>query len=347
MQRVLYQHLIQFLIALAVGTLAGDALLHLLPHAFLAVLTDGGHHHDHGQHDHDQHQKTVWLGFVAVMSMIGFFVFEKIVNVVGEMREKKSDGRKLRVVREGHAVSDKVVGENVCKNKYSSYCANDLDPERDAMMNQSTTTSSLVDNTSTDTRETVIISQHEVLHHGHSHAHAHLHSAPQNISSVAWMVIFGDGIHNLADGLAIGAAFADGYMSGFSTSIAVLCHELPHEIGDFAMLLKAGMTIKQAVFYNVLSSVLACVGMVAGLLLGTIHTFSAWMFTATAGIFLYVALVDMMPELSSGHSHPISPNRQKEAHWLGLTLQVLGMFSGVFIMLAIALYEDELKKVFS
>ena len=63
------------------GTLAGDALLHLLPHAFLAVLTDDGHHHDHGQHDHDQHQKTVWLGFVAVMSMIGFFVFEKIVNV--------------------------------------------------------------------------------------------------------------------------------------------------------------------------------------------------------------------------------------------------------------------------
>ena len=113
------------------------------------------------------------------------------------------------------------------------------------MMNQSNTTSTLVDNSSTDTRETVIITQHEVHHHGHSHAHSHLHSAPKNISSVAWMVIFGDGIHNLADGLAIGAAFGDGYMSGFSTSIAVLCHELPHEIGDFAMLLKAGMTIKQ------------------------------------------------------------------------------------------------------
>ena len=54
-------------------------------------------------------------------------------------------------------------------------------------------------------RDTVIISQHEVLHHGHSHAHHHSHSAPHNISSVAWMVIFGDGIHNLADGLAIGS----------------------------------------------------------------------------------------------------------------------------------------------
>ena len=96
-------------------------------------------------------------------------------------------------------------------------------------------------------------------------------------------VICGDGIHNLADGLAIGAAFADGYMSGLSTSLAILCHELPHEIGDFAMLLKAGMTVRQAVFYNVLSSVLALLGMVAGLLLGTIHNFSSWMFAATAG----------------------------------------------------------------
>jgi zinc transporter 10 len=72
------------------------------------------------------------------------------------------------------------------------------------------------------------------------------------------------------------------------------------------MLLKAGMTIKQAIFYNVLSSVLAFLGMVVGLSLGNLEHFSSWMFAATAGIFLYVALVDMMPELSSGHAHPIS-----------------------------------------
>ena len=130
------------------GTLTGDALLHLLPHAFLTVLSEGGAHSDHGDHHHNhkQHQDAVWLGFVAAMSMIGFFVFEKIVNVsldlvfmtmqwivqvIGEMREKKGDEKKLRVVREGHVMSDKVVGEAVCKNKYSSYCANDLDIERD------------------------------------------------------------------------------------------------------------------------------------------------------------------------------------------------------------------------
>ena len=117
--------------------------------------------------------------------------------------------------------------------------------------------------------------------------------------------------------------------------------------GDFAMLLKAGMTIKQAVFYNVLSSVLAFIGMVAGLLFGTINNFSPWMFTATAGIFLYVALVDMMPELSSGHAHPISKDKQREGHWQEIVLQVSGMFMGVTIMLLIALYEHDLKGIFS
>ena len=101
-------------------------------------------------------------------------------------------------------------------------------------MGASGTSTTLVD---TEDHDTVIISQHEVVHHGHSHAHSHIHSAPENISNVAWMVIFGDGIHNLADGLAIGAAFADGYMSGFSTSVAVLCHELPHEIGNLLLFL--------------------------------------------------------------------------------------------------------------
>ena len=207
--------------------------------------------------------------------MIGFFLFEKCVNVLGEMkqarkrkRSPKISDRKLRVVREGHVASDRAIGENLCKNKYSNYCAKDFDLEKtpqddeadckdspccskkdpaqsqqllpvvsdnqDAKCNvglgASETTTTLAD----ADHDLVIISQHEVVHHGHSHAHSHLHSAPENISSVAWMVIFGDGIHNLADGLAIGAAFADGYMSGFSTSVAVLCHELPHEIGKIS-----------------------------------------------------------------------------------------------------------------
>ena len=68
----------------------------------------------------------------------------------------------------------------------------------------------------------------------------------------AWMVLLGDGIHSLADGLAIGAAFSESMTSGLSTALAVLCHELPHVVGDFAMLLRAGMSSKQAIVYKFL-----------------------------------------------------------------------------------------------
>ena len=65
------------------------------------------------------------------------------------------------------------------------------------------------------------------------------------IATVAWMIIFGDGIHNFIDGLSIGAAFSDSILTGISVSVAVLCEEFPHELGDFAVLLNAGMSMKQ------------------------------------------------------------------------------------------------------
>lgn len=77
---------------------------------------------------------------------------------------------------------------------------------------------------------TIILREHESKHHGHSHTHGHVHSPPRSLSAVAWMVIMGDGLHNFTDGMAIGAAFSNNIAGGFSTAIAVFCHELPHEL---------------------------------------------------------------------------------------------------------------------
>ena len=65
------------------------------------------------------------------------------------------------------------------------------------------------------------------------------------IATVAWMIIFGDGVHNFIDGLSIGAAFSESILTGISVSTAVLCEEFPHELGDFAVLLNAGMNMRQ------------------------------------------------------------------------------------------------------
>lgn len=68
----------------------------------------------------------------------------------------------------------------------------------------------------------------------------------------------------------------------------------PMSPGDFAMLLHAGMRVKQALFYNIFSSILCFIGMVIGIFVGNISSASSWVFALTAGIFIYIALVDMV-----------------------------------------------------
>ena len=82
--------------------------------------------------------------------------------------------------------------------------------------------------------------------------------------------------------------------------------------------------------------------MIIGILLGELETFTPWILAATAGIFIYVALVDMMPELNTGHRHPISDHAQHDSHLQELCLQLIGMSVGCCVMLLIALYEDSL-----
>ena len=139
---------------------------------------------------------------------------------------------------------------------------------------------------------------HAHNHHQHSHTHGHMHShkagSGGSIKTNAWMVIMGDGLHNFSDGLAIGASFANSITAGIGTTVAIFFHELPHEIGDFALLRKSGVSLKRAILFNVLSSVLCFVGILLGLLIGSISFVSNWSFLFIAGVFLYISLVDMV-----------------------------------------------------
>ncbi|CAH0550644.1 unnamed protein product [Brassicogethes aeneus] len=372
MQKRFYKPLIQFLVALAVGTLAGDALLHLLPHA-MSTGSEAEHHHGPGG------DENMWKGFVAMMGLTFFFVMERVILLIGKWRkskQRKSAHSHVRVVNE--TCMDKYNSIPYCfqdimqdtKTKYydadktgttmvdlgsnsdgqsfkKSHSANIEKPETNQNMTQCTSgdtacteSNKMLPGGKRDDHQDimVILREHETSHHGHSHAHGHVHAAPQNFSAVAWMVIMGDGLHNFTDGMAIGAAFSGSLAGGFSTTVAVFCHELPHELGDFAMLLKAGMTIKQAVFYNLLSSVLCIFGNIFGVWLGNTEYASSWVFAAAAGMFLYIALVDMIPELSSAH--------EDESNITQCILHLSGLFLGVGIMTLIAFYEHDLKNIF-
>ena len=94
--------------------------------------------------------------------------------------------------------------------------------------------------------------------------------------------------------MALGASFASSLPAGFGTAIAVLCHELPHEIGDFAVLRRAGVSLKRALVFNVVSGILCLLGVLVGLLIGDNETLSSWALLFIAGTFLYISLVDMV-----------------------------------------------------
>ncbi|KAF1643424.1 Zinc transporter ZIP10, partial [Eudyptes chrysocome] len=201
--------------------------------------------------------------------------------------------------------------------------------------------------------------------HGHSHEHSHGPALPPSprATDIVWMVVLGDGIHNLTDGLAIGAAFSHSLSSGLSTALAVLCHELPHELGrclppppqpwhppaapathpplaagDLAVLLRAGTAPRTVLLLNLLSALLSCLGAAAGAAVGqSASHLTPWILTATAGIFLYVALADMLPEVLRGAEGP------GEGTWGRFLLQNAGFLLGSGIMLGIALAEGHIR----
>merc|ERR1711988_1266537 len=160
------------------------------------------------------------------------------------------------------------------------------------------------------------------------------------IATVAWMIIFGDGVHNFIDGLSIGAAFSESIVAGISVS-AALCEEFPHELGDFAVLLNSGMNIKQAMCYNFLSACTCYVGLVLGILLGEMQFLNQYIFAAAGGMFLYISLVDMVPELNS-----MIDNLSKESLTEALKvflLQNIGMLVGIFSLFTLAKYQDDIQ----
>lgn len=114
------------------------------------------------------------------------------------------------------------------------------------------------------------------------------------IKSSILMIILGDGLHNFSDGLAIGVSFSSSITTGVGTSLAVFFHELPHEIGDFAVLRKNGYSMRKALLFNILSSILCFFGVLIGLALGSIEKFSNWSFLFIAGSFIYISLVDLV-----------------------------------------------------
>jgi len=128
-------------------------------------------------------------------------------------------------------------------------------------------------------------------HHCHdSECETHQH--------LGWLNLFGDGLHNLLDGMIIFSAFAVGPALGWPIVVSIILHEIPQELSDFGVLVYSGFSRVRALIYNLLSGLLSVAGvLLAWLLAGSYQNFNQFLVALAAGGFIYIAASDLIPEL--------------------------------------------------
>lgn len=135
----------------------------------------------------------------------------------------------------------------------------------------------------------------KVLHWHHHDMHTELE---HHIHPTGRMILFSDGVHNFLDGLIIGASYMVSVPVGIATTIAILLHEIPQEVGDFAILVHAGYSRRRALFLNFLSALTALLGVLLVYVIGMkISILITWLVPFAAGGFIYIAMTDLIPEM--------------------------------------------------
>ena len=158
-------------------------------------------------------------------------------------------------------------------------------------------------------------------HHGEDKEEEHTHP-------VGKLILFTDGFHNLIDGAIIGASFLVSIPLGIATTLAVILHEIPQEIGDFAVLIHSGYSKKKALMFNFLSASASFLGLLIVFIFGNIiEGVSNWFMPIAAGGFIYIAVADLIPELHKTKNIKYS------------IIQILIISLGIISMLALLILE--------
>jgi Predicted divalent heavy-metal cations transporter len=302
--------LCDIMIAFAIGALLGDAFIHILPEIF------GAHDHSHGEEDHEKEESAKpdprITSLMLLLGILFFILFDKVVGHA-HSHEHPHDHSKAHSHSHQHKhihAHQKVKQE--CKKSCDHEDIEVKDKENNAKqtdIENGSTNPVVADaalivepSNSGDLDKKVKSDDQLALEHSHD---SKPHEKPslkaffnlKGKKSEGLMILLADFIHNIMDGLAIGAAFASGNKSvAISTFVAIVAHEIPHELGDMGILIYSKFPIWQAVFCNGISNLTAIIGAVIGLGIGHLsEKANAYIFGVVAGNFMYISLADMMP----------------------------------------------------
>jgi len=170
-----------------------------------------------------------------------------------------------------------------------------------------------------------LLEKAELYRHSHHHEgdeHHHRHGFDQQQAGRGgWSVILGDSIHNFCDGIIIAAAFLADTRLGVVTSLAIVAHEIPQEVGDYIVLLNAGFSRGRALFYNAMSGLASVLGGLIGyFVVGPWESLFPYLLVVAASSFVYVAVADLIPQLQ--HRLGLKETAAQLA-WLGAGLGIV------------------------
>ncbi|KAF2721918.1 putative ZIP zinc transporter [Polychaeton citri CBS 116435] len=296
------------MVAFAVGGLLGDTFFHLLPEIFLgeaeggdgtirAVIVDGN--------------KNLLLGVGILVGFCTFVAMDK--------------GLRIATGGEGHN---------------HSHSHNDMPQENEPV--SASTSGVFQDNDST-------LRQRKGGKHAGEIVEIPKKEPQKSIKLSAYLSIIADFTHNITDGLALSSSFYSSPALGATTTLAVFCHEIPHEVGDFALLIQGGMSKKVAMGLQFVTALGAVIGAIIGILVqeygslggveeigsssaGLLSTGLSWgdmLLPFTAGTFLYVGTVGVIPELLETGS-----DKAKEVK--NMIKQFVAIAAGAAIMIGIS-----------
>lgn len=165
----------------------------------------------------------------------------------------------------------------------------------------------------------------EKILHWHHHGED---TEDEKIHPVGKLTLFSDGMHNFIDGIIIGASFLISVPVGIATTIAVVLHEIPQEIGDFGVLLHAGYSKMRALWLNFASALTSFLGVGFVLLIGEkAENFALTFLPIAAGGFIYIATADLIPEL------------QKTKEIKRSVVQLIALLVGISLMVLLTFLE--------
>ena len=342
-------------LSFAIGGLLGDVFLHLLPEAY-------------GAHQSSGHKETVrqrqFIGLWVIVGAFTFLAVEKmmLLTEVSEKEEgrdtvipvEETESALLPVMEVESMSSDGVMTKSrtfgcVLPNGNSnSNCNGNVDTsvlhtheaaaltrrELHPISKYPSAASSFLPETPTPSPLDTLWSKALQWLEGTSLLFSNLFQKDAS----GYLNLVANCTDNFTHGLAIAAGYVVSPAVGMLTTLAILCHEVPHEVGDFAILLNSGFSLREAAKAQVITASGGFVGVVVGLAAEHVASASTWLLPFTAGGFLYIALVSILPGLLEAATP--TPAESRTAKWWPM-IEVIAVVMGIVVMALVTIVEKK------